>query len=176
MFSESIVLFDKLGRLAALKAKLLDQLSGSRVHLLQREQAVHAVTYAKVKVQRLLEVDEPAGLLAMQLSLSDVLKSHYRLSARWWPGTKRLFADVASWDDELYRILNRFLSATASERQKFWSEIIAHVLCACTTRPLSIANRRSTISNTGLSDLIASTEIAPARQSGNLQLQLDDAA
>lgn len=81
------------------------------------------------KVERNLEADPPTALLAMHVGLNDFLHYHYQINQRWWVSSKRLLADLRSWDPPLAQLIEQFVS-TCDVQPKLacWSAIIDHIL------------------------------------------------
>jgi hypothetical protein len=125
---KSVILFDKLGQLAALQERAKKTLP-----LKTQPEDVLFVQFmffhSNNKVERNLESDPVSALLSMHVGLNDFLHYHYQIHQRWWVSSKRLMADLRSWDLPLAELVERFVT-TGEPRAKFacWSAIIEHIL------------------------------------------------
>lgn len=128
MIAESIILFDKTGKLKELKKKY--QKIKPKKYTKADHQMVKFMTFhANDKIEKNLESDRALALLGMHLNLNDLIKTHYHLKGRWWIGAKRLFQDLNSWDKSLAKLLKAYvLEKDDKKKFKIWSKMIDHVL------------------------------------------------
>ena len=149
MVAESVVLFDKDGRLTALREE------ARRVERRPVEAGEHGhlqflLHHADDKARR---GDAAAARLAMAEGLGDLLGIHYRLHRRWWVSNKRRLADLRGWDPAMAELVADFLtSPEVDAKLRLWDQILARVLeplggrkpieetsCSCPTCRLDLA-------------------------------------
>ena len=126
--AETCIVFDKTNELAQLQEQAR-QVKPKKV-LPEEYQFLHFMFYhGNNKVERNLDADPITALFVMDVGLNDFLKYHYQLQQRWWVSSKRMLADLRSWDAPLAQLIERFI-ATCDVRTKFayWSAIIDHIL------------------------------------------------
>jgi hypothetical protein len=84
--------------------------------------------HANEKVERPLQSDPESSLYSMHATLDTVLEIHYRVHGCFKPSSKKLLADLDTWDEPLAWLLRSFV-ATADVQKKFtfWSQIVDHV-------------------------------------------------
>lgn len=128
MLAESVIVFDKDGALAKLKAEC-EKMRPPRTAPDGHQFIQFMCYHADDKVRRNLENDPDTALLAMTVGLNDLLNMHIKLHGRWKVSSKRLFSEFDAWDPGLAALLRRFVR-TADLKEKFhaWSDIIEHVL------------------------------------------------
>lgn len=128
MIAEALILFDKTNQLFALQeqAKQVQPMK-TRPEDLQFLQ--YMFFHGNNKAERNLEADPLTALLAMHVGLNDFLHYHYQIHQRWWVSSKRMLADLRSWDPPLAQLLEQFVSISEVQA-KFacWSAIIDHIL------------------------------------------------
>ena len=128
MVAESVTVFDKTGALTRLRG------SAQRARPKPCTPAEYpgiqfGVFHANNKAERLLKADPAGALLVMHISLSDVLKTHYRIESRWQVSDKRLLADLRGWDPTLAGLVERLVSTTdVVAKFSIWTDVIEHVL------------------------------------------------
>lgn len=127
MIAGGLILFDKTGRLADLKA------AADAARPPSYDPAAAALDqfilyHADDKVRRAL-VDDPASALwSMHATVNDVLGIHYRLAGRYKVSSKNLLADLDDWDAPLSALLRTFVSdAEPARKFELWSAILDHV-------------------------------------------------
>src|SRR5579884_1597824 len=105
------------------------------------------------KVKRNLRTDPTTALLAMHVGLNDFLKYHYQLQRRWWVSSKRMLADLRSWDPQLAQLVESFVVAcNVQTKFQFWSAIIDHILTPLDGRqPIAENNCTCEVCNKDLS-------------------------
>jgi hypothetical protein len=128
MIAESLIVFDKTGELATLQ-EMARQVKPRPVDPAEYQFIQFMFYHGNNKVERNLENDPIAALFVMHVGLNEWLKYHYRLQQRWWVSSKRLLADLQSWDSILAQLIEQFV-VTSEVHTKFqlWSAIIDHVL------------------------------------------------
>lgn len=128
MIAESVIVFDKTDQLLPLQEQAKQaQPIKTRDEELQFLQFMFF--HGNDKVERNLEADPITALLVMHVGLNDFLHYHYQINQRWWVSSKRLLADLRSWDLPLALLLEQFVT-TSDVQRKFacWSAIIDHIL------------------------------------------------
>ena len=152
ILTESLVVFDKTGELT----QLCEEAKTVRPHRVKQNeiQFLQFMFYhGNNKAERNLHHDPVTALLVMHVGLNDFLQFHYRIQGRWWVSSKRLLADLRSWDPSLAQLVERFVTS-CDVQAKFlvWSEIIDYILqplggrqpiaennCYCPTCQLDLA-------------------------------------
>ena len=107
--AESVIVFDKTNQLLPLqeRAKQVQPTSTQPEEL----QFLHFMFFhGNNKVERNLQDDPNTALLVMHVGLNDFLHYHYQINGRWWVSSKRLLADLRSWDPPLAQLLEQFVT------------------------------------------------------------------
>jgi hypothetical protein len=129
MLAESIILFDKTGRLTELKENLVNvnpgKLTEKDYHMIQL-----IIFNAEYKIKRALaDEDNLSAQLGMHIGLNGLLKTHYRISGRWYISDKRLLNNLITWDKDLYETLCSFLNETEIRKKyNIWLKMIDHII------------------------------------------------
>ncbi len=128
ILAESLIVFDKTGNLTELcaEAKTVQPpaMLPDEVQFLQ-----FMFYHGNNKAERNVQSDPVTALLVMHVGLNDFLQFHYRISGRWWVSSKRLLADLRSWDPPLAQLVERFVtSCDVQAKFQVWSEIIDYIL------------------------------------------------
>ena len=128
ILAESLIVFDKTGELMELceEAKTVQphRLTPDEVQFLQ-----FMFYHGNNKAERNLQSDPVTALLVMHVGLNDFLHFHYRIAGRWWVSSKRLLADLRSWDPPLAQLVERFVTACdVHAKFQVWSDIIDYIL------------------------------------------------
>ncbi|HLZ56474.1 MAG TPA: nucleotidyltransferase domain-containing protein [Ktedonosporobacter sp.] len=128
MIAESIIVFDKTNELVKLK-EMASQVRPVPIDPSEYQFMQFMFYHGNNKAERNLESDPITALLVMHVGLNEWLKNHYRLQQHWWVSSKRLLADLRTWDPTLAQLVEQFV-ATSEVHAKFalWSAIIDHVL------------------------------------------------
>jgi hypothetical protein len=128
MLAESLIVFDKTGKLTEL-CELAKTVQPRKVTP-DEFQFLHFMFYhGNNKAGRNLQSDPLTALLVMHVGLNDFLQFHYRIAGRWWVSSKRLLADLRSWDPALAQLVERFVtSCDVQAKFRVWSGIIDHIL------------------------------------------------
>ncbi len=117
IIAESLIVFDKTNTLEELQQRAKQvkprALPSEELHYLQ-----FMFYHGNNKVERNLETDSITSLLVMHVGLNEFLKYHYQLRQKWWVSSKRLLADLRSWDLFLAQLVELFI-ATSEVRTKF---------------------------------------------------------
>jgi predicted nucleotidyltransferase len=128
IIADAIIVFDKTNQLLLLQEQAKQaQPIKTRPEELQFLQFMFF--HGNDKVERHLEADPLTALLVMHVGLNEFLHYHYQINQRWWVSSKRLLADLRSWDLPLAQLLEQFVT-TSEVQTKFacWSAIIDHIL------------------------------------------------
>lgn len=128
ILAESLIVFDKVGELTRLceEAKTVQprRVTQDEVQFIQ-----FMFYHGNNKAERNLQSDPVTALLVMHVGLNDFLHFHYRIAGRWWVSSKRLMADLRSWDPALAELVERFVtSCDAQAKFQVWSSIIEYIL------------------------------------------------
>ena len=127
MIAESIILFDKTGKLKQLKnkAKKIKPKKPSKKDI----STIHFMIYhSDNKAKRNLHEDPTTTMLAMRINLNDVLKYHYEINQKWWVSNKRLLKDLYAWDKKMAELVTEFTSShEVNETYSIWQKIIDYV-------------------------------------------------
>jgi hypothetical protein len=128
MLAESVIVFDKTGELGRLKQQTL-QVRPRAFTSGDHQQLQFLVYHANDKAERFVHDDPLSALLVMHVSLDELLQVHYRINQRWTVSSKRLLADLRSWDPDMARLVERFV-ATCEVQAKFaiWGTIVDWIL------------------------------------------------
>lgn len=153
--AESIILFDKTGALQAIKAACPE--NPPKHPLADYPHLRFLVHHADDKVARHVISVRDAASLSMHACLEELLNIHYGVHGHWKVSSKRLLADLETWDEALSGALRAFLRAEAFEdKLAKWNEIVDHVLRPIGGRlPLDAHEPKSELSRRGLRDLLA---------------------
>ena len=128
MIAESIIVFDKTGELAALRA-MAQQVCPRPMSQEAYQFMLFMFYHSNNKVERNLEHDPLTALLAMHVGVNDFLHYHYQLQQRWLVSSKRMLADLRSWDAQLAQLLEQFvITCDIQKKYYYWSAIIDHIL------------------------------------------------
>lgn len=128
MIAESVILFDKTGKLKELKKKY------QRVKPKKYTKADHQIIkfmafHANDKIEKNLEKNEALAQLGMHLGLNDLIKMHYQIHGHWYLGAKRIFEDLDEWDRPLSRLLRAYvLEKDTNKKFKIWTKMIDQIL------------------------------------------------
>jgi predicted nucleotidyltransferase len=128
ILAESLIVFDKTGELTELceLAKMVQprKITTDEIQFLQ-----FMFYHGNNKAERNLQSDPVTALLVMHVGLNDFLQFHYRIQGRWWVSSKRLLADLRSWDPALARLVERFvMGCDVQAKFQAWSDIIDYIL------------------------------------------------
>lgn len=128
ILAESLIVFDKTGELT----KLCEEAKTVQPHGVTQDevQFLQFMFYHENnKAERNVQSDPVTALLVMHVGLNDLLHFHYKIQGRWWVSSKRLLADLRSWDQPLARLVERFVtSSDVQAKFQIWSEIIDYIL------------------------------------------------
>lgn len=128
MVAESIVLFDKNGKLAILQ-KLAKRSKPRKATKKDYQLIQFMVFHADDKAKRNLKDDPETALLAMSINLNDILKIHYQIQGRWWISNKKLLEEIRVNEPKLAKIIEAFLKENnVSKKYELWEKIIDYVL------------------------------------------------
>ena len=128
ILAESLIVFDKTGELT----RLCEEARTVQPHRVTQDelQFLQFMFYHENnKAERNVQSDPVTALLVMHVGLNDLLHFHYRIQGRWWVSSKRLLADLRSWDPPLAQLVERFVTnCDVQAKFQVWSEIIDHIL------------------------------------------------
>ena len=126
--AEAFIVFDKTNQLSPLQEQT-KRVQPRKTNPEEFQYLQFMFFHANDKVERNLEADPITALLVMHVGLNDLLRYHYQIHQRWWISSKRLLADLRSWDPPLAQLLEQFVT-TCEVQPKFacWSAIIDHTL------------------------------------------------
>lgn len=128
---DSVILFDKQGRLQQLKARVLREAQPLAGERLDADTVQFEMYYKYTKPRKYLAKAPATANLIMHLHLSEVLRVHYKFRRRWWVSDKKLFSDLAAWDPTMGKLLEEFVTEPVIEQKyRLWREMIEHVLLA----------------------------------------------
>jgi len=127
MIAESIVVFDKTGKLTKYKTKFKN--IKRRKAAKKDFQLIHFMLYhSDDKAKRNLESDKETALLALSININDILKFHYHIHGKWWLSNKRLLPDLRKWDSKMAKLVGQFVSTVdVNKKYKIWSKILDYV-------------------------------------------------
>lgn len=128
MIAEALIVFDKTHQLFALQEQA-KQAQPMKTRPEELQFLKFMFFHGNDKAERNLETDPLTALLVMHVGLNDFLHYHYQIHQRWWVSSKRMLADLRSWDPPLAQLVEQFVS-TSEVQAKFacWSAIIDHIL------------------------------------------------
>ena len=128
IIAEAVIVFDKTNRLVPLQEQA-KQTKPIKTRSEELQFLQFMFFHGNDKVERNLETDPLTALLVMHVGLNEFLHYHYQIHQRWWVSSKRLLADLRSWDLPLAQLLEQFVT-TSEVQTKFayWSAIIDHIL------------------------------------------------
>jgi hypothetical protein len=127
MILESVIVFDKTGKLEELKdsyAGLKSPKSSSADYQFHQFILYHH----DEKVRRNLEEDPDTALLTMTLCLDELIKMHYLINGHWKVSSKRMLKDLDDWDFDFAQLLRGFIRENELEKKFIiWSTIVDHI-------------------------------------------------
>lgn len=128
ILAESLIVFDKTGALTCL-CEMARTVQPAKITPEEHQFLQFMFYHGNNKVERNLQSDPVTALFVMHVGLNDFLKFHYRIQGHWWVSSKRMLADLRSWDSILAQLIERFIT-TCEVQAKFqaWSDIIDHIL------------------------------------------------
>ena len=97
ILAESLIVFDKTGELTEL-CELAKTVQPHKMTPGEYQFLQFMFYHGNNKAERNLQSDPVTALLVMHVGLNDFLQFHYRIQGRWWVSSKRLLADLRSWD------------------------------------------------------------------------------
>ena len=127
MIADALILFDKTGCLAELRARA----AAARPPAYDPADAQFdqfMLYHANDKVERALDDDPASALWSMHATVNDVIGIHYRIHGHFKVSSKKLLDDLDRWDAPLSDLLRRFVGE-GDARRKFevWRAVIDHV-------------------------------------------------
>lgn len=128
MVCESVILFDKTGKIQKLKDRLFKT---PRKKLTKNDLRTHRflINHFHEQVIKTLRKNKDHGLVAMNVRLEDVIKRHYMLSRRYRVSPKRLMDDLKQWDKKFYKLIMGFVKENEIDKKfEYWGKMIKHVL------------------------------------------------
>ncbi len=127
MILESMIIFDKTGKLGELKdsyAGLLPPKSTDADYQFHQFILYHH----DEKVRRNMTEDPETALLTMTLCLDELIKMHYQINGHWKVSSKRILKDLDVWDPDFARLLREFIKENELEKKfAIWSALVDHV-------------------------------------------------
>jgi predicted nucleotidyltransferase len=127
MLAESIIVFDKTGKLKKLKDKF-SKIKRKKAGIKDYQMIQFMLYHADNKAKRNLKDDKATALLAMGININDILKFHYHINGRWWVSNKRLLTDLRNWDQKMAKLLEKFvLVSDVNKKYKIWTSILNYV-------------------------------------------------
>lgn len=157
--AEAFIVFDKTNQLLPLQEQA-KQAQPRKTSPEEFQYLQFMFYHANDKVERNLEADPLTALLVMHVGLNDLLHYHYRINQRWWVSSKRLLADLHSWDLPLAQLIEQFVK-TCEVQLKFacWSAIIDHILEPLGGRqPIAENNCECSVCRNNLAMLLAQSQ------------------
>jgi hypothetical protein len=127
MLAESVIIFDKTGALAELRAWAREA-TPAHATPADYQRLRFSVFHVHTKVTRALESDAPSALLAMHTGLAELFNLYRRLQGRWEVSSKRLLPELRVVDPPLAGLVEDFV-ATADLHAKFrlWTDIVTYI-------------------------------------------------
>ena len=127
MLAESIIVFDKTGKLTKLKNKF-KKVKPKKASQEDFQQIHFMLYHSDNKAKRNLEDDKATALLALSININDILKYHYHINGKWWLSNKRLLPDLRKWDPKMAELIEQFVSTSKVDKKyKLWSQILDYV-------------------------------------------------
>lgn len=131
MLAESIILFDKTGKLGKLKKKYA-KVKPKKYTKKDFQYLRYMLYHSDEKVKKAMKKGRTEAELALLMNFRSLIREHYRIHGRWYRGDKRLLNDLAQWDKLFGRIIKRFIAEKDFTRKyELWFKMIQHV-----SRPL----------------------------------------
>jgi predicted nucleotidyltransferase len=129
MIAESIILFDKTGKLKTLKKKY-QKIKPKKYTKAEHATAQFWIFHADSKIARALKKkDFLTAELGMHMNLKDVLKIYYQIKGKRWTSDKRIFQDLKTWDKILAKLLAMYLmEKIIQKKHQAWTKIIDHIV------------------------------------------------
>ncbi|MBI2626739.1 MAG: nucleotidyltransferase domain-containing protein [Parcubacteria group bacterium] len=127
--SESIVLFDKDGKLKDLIADAKKRRLPKKYSKSKHDWVRFVILNEDLKVKRHLHTDPVAANHVMHTGLRDILDMYYEIVGRWHTSNKKTLSDLKKWDPKLRDILTKILSAkNMDDKFTHWTKMIDHIL------------------------------------------------
>lgn len=126
--AHALIVFDKTGDLTRLRADA-EAVTPKPLSDADRQYIQFMVYHADDKVSRHMERDPAAALLVMHTSVLDLIHFHYQIQGHWHLSSKRILADLRTWDAPFAALVERFVTLSdAHEKQQAWAAIIDYIL------------------------------------------------
>lgn len=128
LIARSKILFDKTGNLT----EFVEQLNKVQPKKWTAEVEANKrflMYHANDKVSKNIEKDPISAMFSMHCEINDLLKVHYLINQKWWLSSKKLLADLKTWDSQMYLLLENFLVTTdVKKKYNYWTEIYNYIL------------------------------------------------
>lgn len=127
--SESIILFDKDGRLKELVLEAQKRMSPKKYEKSKYDWVRFVILNEDLKVRRHITTNPVAANHVMHTGLHDIIDIYYQIEGRWHVSNKKTLEDLNKWNPKFRNILIKFLSSKNTETKfSYWTKIIDHVL------------------------------------------------
>lgn len=128
IIADSIILFDKDGKLTKLK-KRAEKIKPAKYPKRKYNFAQFVILNEDIKVRRNLKNNPEIANYVMHTGLEDMIKIHYQVHGKWQLSNKKTLQDLKKWDKKLFDLIINFIgTSNVKKKFKFWSEIINHIL------------------------------------------------
>ncbi len=128
MIAESIIIFDKTGKLRELKKKY-SKVKAPKYKPADYEGIIFLAYHFTNCIERYLQSDPAAAFAGMHTNLTNLIEMRYRTVGRWQVSSKRLLKDLRSWDKPFSVLIEKFLKeADLNKKFKLWLVVKDYVL------------------------------------------------
>jgi len=128
MIAESIIIFDKTGKLRELKKKY-SKVKAPKYKPADYEGIIFLAYHFTNCIERYLQTDPAAALAGMHINLTYLIEMRYRTVGRWQVSSKRLLKDLRLWDKSFAILIEKFVKeGDLNKKFKLWLAVKNYVL------------------------------------------------
>ncbi|MEM1312387.1 MAG: nucleotidyltransferase domain-containing protein [Patescibacteria group bacterium] len=126
---DSIILFDKTGKLIELKQNYTSVCSPKKLSIEDIKILRSNILKINQKVRTTGKQDKDSCCFTMTTSIREVVNTYYKANSRFTVQAKKIFLDLDLWDAEYSQQLKQFLNEGFFEKKiKVWDKIIEFTL------------------------------------------------
>lgn len=128
MIAGGRIVFDRTGGLTALLARADSIIAPPPSSPASARMDAFMLYHASDKASRALEEDPTCALYSMHATIGEVLAIHYRAQGRFKVSSKRMLADLDSWDAEAAGLVRAFVTTCdPGPKHEAFSRVVDHV-------------------------------------------------
>lgn len=122
---DSIIVFDKTNRIAALKEDVSKEASPAKKDLLDFFTVRYSLRDATEGIEKNLKDDPATSLLLMHTSLEILIKFFYRLNEKWQVPAKNTLAELEEWGGDFGKHIKALISENNVEKKfGIWNKLL----------------------------------------------------